>query len=423
MRTPRAVRVAAADEHDDWTEALAALAEGWAALDEPEDAVSPLEIAVSRFRSLGAGSLEAWARSLLAGCLARADAPGAREVALAAEAFARTAGTPGPHALAYAALAIADPPHAVELRALATGLFDETGLAEPRSLRPMDPPPIGPAGSGVEPVAIPDATSGLTIRCFGAFSMAVAGREVDLAALKPRPRALLRLLAVNAGRPIHREVIQDALWPDVDPEAGSRSLHVALSALRRELEPEGGRDGREVLVRDGDAYRIAVPPGSRVDVVAFDEAMSRARSTRGRNDELTVAGYRAAIAEYAGDLLPEDGPADWIVARRERARADYVEAAVGLAELIVADRPAEAAAVCVTALGIDGYHDPLWRLLIEARERAGDRAAAVNARTAYAKMLAGLGLPVEPAADPPPESHPRARPSAGVTSLRGTRPR
>ena len=111
------------------------------------------------------------------------------------------------------------------------------------------------------------------------------------------------------------------------------------------------------------------------------------------------------------------------MARRERARADYVEAAVGLAELIMADWPAEAAAVCVTALGIDGYHDPLWRLLIEARERAGDRAAAVSVRTAYAKMLTGLGLPVEPAADPSPKADPRSHPSAVVTSLRGTRPR
>jgi DNA-binding SARP family transcriptional activator len=264
------------------------------------------------------------------------------------------------------------------------------------------------------------------IRCFGAFAMAVWGRPVDLAALKPRPRAVLRLLAVNAGRPVHREVIQEALWQDVEPDAGARSLHVALSALRRELEPPPGNGGHEILVREGDAYRLAIPEGSRVDVLVFDEALQRARSARGRDDGAAVAAYRAAIAGYAGDLLPEDGPADWIVARRDRARADYVEAALGLAELVVAEQPAEAAAVCTAALGIDAYHDPLWRLLVEARERAGDWAAAASARASYTRMLADLGVPEgrEPEGRGSDRSEPGARPEGTpVISRPGTRPR
>jgi hypothetical protein len=43
-------------------------------------------------------------------------------------------------------------------------------------------------------------------------------------------------------------------------------------------------------------------------------------------------------------------------------------------------------------LAIDGYHDPLWRLLVVARERAGDVAAAAGARNGYARMLADLGV-------------------------------
>jgi DNA-binding SARP family transcriptional activator len=44
---------------------------------------------------------------------------------------------------------------------------------------------------------------------------------------------------------------------------------------------------------------------------------------------------------------------------------------------------------------VDSYHDPLWRLLVVARERAGDPAAAASARSGYARMLTELG--VEPA--------------------------
>jgi len=63
-----------------------------------------------------------------------------------------------------------------------------------------------------------------------------------------------------------------------------------------------------------------------------------------------------------------------------------------LAELLVERDPAGAAEACALALAVDPYHDPLWRLLVEARERAGDPAAATSARSGYSRMLAELGL-------------------------------
>ena len=54
--------------------------------------------------------------------------------------------------------------------------------------------------------------------------------------------------------------------------------------------------------------------------------------------------------------------------------------------------PAGAAQACSTGLWIDRLHDPLWRLLIEAREHAGDSVAASRARRDYARVLEELGL-------------------------------
>jgi hypothetical protein len=48
--------------------------------------------------------------------------------------------------------------------------------------------------------------------------------------------------------------------------------------------------------------------------------------------------------------------------------------------------------VCMDGLGRDRYHDPLWRMLIEARDASGDRAAATTARSGYRRTLAELGL-------------------------------
>jgi DNA-binding SARP family transcriptional activator len=223
--------------------------------------------------------------------------------------------------------------------------------------------------------------------------MIIAGTAINLGGLRPRPRAVLRFLALNAGRPVHREVLEETFWPESDAETGARNLHVALSALRRELNTHAARASCELLVREGDAYRLGLPDGALVDLVEFERAVGEARRVRAHGAPAdAVAAYQAAIALYAGDLLPEDGPADWASSRRERARIELVEATRALAELLLPTDPAAAAEACSTGLAVDPHHDPLWRILVEARERAGDQAAATSARSGYARMLADLGV-------------------------------
>ncbi len=383
-----AVRDVSAREGDPWGEALAALAEGWSALAEPEAAMEPLETAAQRFRSLGAGTLEAWARSLAAVALARAGGPDARESALAAEAVSRSTGVPVAQAVAHRALAELDAPSAWELGSAADSVLAEAELALPR-LRPAGSSTTT-AGRAADPGPAPVAPA--QVRLFGSFAMSVDGRPIDLAGLKPRPRAILRYLALNEGRPVHREVLQETFWPEADAEAGAKSLHVALSALRRELAPHAERGACELLVREGDAYRLALPPGSRVDLAAFDEAVLALRRARSAASSPGVGPFRAVIGAYGGELLPEDGPAEWAAVRRERARHEVVEASRGLAELLLEHDAEGACEACLAGLAVDPYHDPLWRLLVAARERAGDQAAATSARSGYARMLDELGV-------------------------------
>jgi len=390
-----AVRDAAAREDDRWGEALAALAEGWAAMRGPEVALEPLDASAARFHALGAGSLEAWARGLAALARARAGEPGAREAAHSAESAARSAGIAVVAAMAQRALAELDPLGDGSLGAAADGILADAGVVLPAPIRIS----AGRAGADDRPAATPvvpgtSAPPSLDLRLFGAFTMTVDGRPVDLQHLKPRPRAVLRFLALNAGRPVHREVLQETFWPEADPETGARNLHVALSQLRKELAPRAGRGACELLVRDGDAYRLALPDGARIDLVDFERAVTEARTIRARGaTAIAIDAFRAALDAYGGELLPEDGPAEWAVARRERARSEAVEAARALAELLLDGDPEGAAEACSAGLAFDSHHDPLWRLLVEARERAGDQAAATSARSGYARMLAELGVP------------------------------
>jgi DNA-binding SARP family transcriptional activator len=369
---------------DGWGAALAGLLEGWARA-HAEDAVelaraaAVLDEAADWFELMDAPVLQAWASALRALAMARAGASDAVPAALRAERLAQSRGVAGAGLFADAALATADVSRRAEHLALAASRRAASG--------------IGPGWATVAAVRPPVA-----IRLFGGFQLEMDGTVLDLSGLKPRVRALLRLLAVQGGRPLHREVIQVALWPEAAPDAGARNLHVAMSSLRQALEPGVARAGFTLIVRDGDAYRLATGPEVSIDLVAFEEdvVQGRAAASAGRSERALTC-FQSALDRYGGELLPEDGAAEWIVGMRESCRSAAAEAAQWLAELRLGrGDPGGAAQAAASGLRIDRYHDPLWRLLASAREQAGDHVAASRARAEYAQVLAELGL--DPAA-------------------------
>lgn len=416
-------------ETDPWGALVAALVQAWVAEPAgpaPAGAEAPGEVRVaaaerasSLARRLGAGVLEAFARGLAAYGMAEARNPEARDAALAAESMARATGTSAPRLLAYAALADCDPSRGAEYQALADTVRRETGLKLPVTAPPASGA-VATAAPYVETAVSRAATDsraavgpevsitlrplaraqGLDVRAFGGFIVEVDRRAIALDRVKPRARAVLRFLAVRPGVAVHREVIQEALWPGVDSPTGARSLHVAVSALRGLFAEALAGDSTRLIAREGDAYRLAVDPG-QVDVGRFERVIARARAAR-NGAAATGAGtadFAAALALYRGDLLPQDGPAEWAVERREHFRREAVEAATIVAEDALASGDLEEAIrVCRRGLELDRFHDPLWRVLIAARDQAGDPGAASRDRREYASILEGLGLSPELAA-------------------------
>ena len=407
--------VVAAEEP--WGAALLDLSAAWCGHDDPVAIVASAEAAADGFRRLGAGVLEAWARSLAALAAAHGGGPDARDQAVVAESLARASGSGAARMLAHLALAEVDPAHGDDNRRLAATASAESGLTAPPWARsragardpafdpgPADVPPRGetPTGDhatpGVGGVVAGDPA--VTVRTLGGLALEVGGRRVPLDAVKPRVRSLLRLLALHAGTPVHREVIQETLWPDADAAAGARSLHVALSALRRLLDEVADPPGGRLVARDGDAYRLAVAPGD-VDLGRFDRAMAGGRAARAHGEPSSPA-FGAVLDLYTGDLLPEEGPAEWVAERRDQYRARAIEAAEHLAEeALLAGDLATVVRACRFGLELDRYQDALWRMLIAARERGGEAGAASRDRREYALVLETLGVGVDGAVPAP----------------------
>ncbi|MGW7465472.1 BTAD domain-containing putative transcriptional regulator [Streptomyces xantholiticus] len=239
-----------------------------------------------------------------------------------------------------------------------------------------------------------ETSASLSLRCFQRYEATLAGQPLDWTRTRPRVRALARLLSVHAGRPVHREELMAALWPESPAHTAGRGLQVAVSALRTVLEPGTGRGRAQVLVRSGEAYMLVLDPGGSCDVQAFEAAAREGLRAAARGEADRAAGALGrALRLYTGELLPEDGPAEWVVPIRERYRNQAVRAAHALAEVELGrSRAAAAVAAAAHALSVDPFQDAVWRLLIAAHRQAGDPVAARHAERRHAQMLDTLGV-------------------------------
>jgi DNA-binding SARP family transcriptional activator len=146
------------------------------------------------------------------------------------------------------------------------------------------------------------------MRLLGHFELRIAGQTVDLSVIRPRVRTLLRFLSMHVDTPVHREAIVEALWPEAEPTAAARNLHVAVASLRRVLEPGASRGGFRLVRREGDAYQLSLPPGSHIDLVGFERAVAEAQAADARHEPRTPnAMWTGARPLPGGELLPEEG--------------------------------------------------------------------------------------------------------------------
>lgn len=376
-------------EGDRWGSAAIQAADGLRRLHAGDaQAETALAGAAEAFRALGAGAVQSL---LLAGEALAAHRAGRDERAAAVAARARALGAvlDVPAAVAVAERAGPTAGGAATVDALA--LLQQYGTAA--WVEPAAPDPASRTDTETDPESTaPVPAAPLRLRCLGGFELVVGGQLFDESQAKPMERALLHLLATAAGSAVHRETLVAALWPEADSEAGLHRLQVAVSALRRLLGravPGGG----DLLLRAGDSYRLALPPASEVDLAEFEGAAERAASARAAGDAAAErAELERAFSLYAGELLPADGPAEWVVEPRRRLAVTFTDVAARLAAVLIDGDAREACRVARAGIAADRFRDDLWKVLIDGAERGGHHAEAEAARRQYEGILEELGV-------------------------------
>lgn len=214
------------------------------------------------------------------------------------------------------------------------------------------------------------------------------GEPVELAAAKAN--ALLAYLAVHGKRQT-RDRLADLLWPESLPDAGRKNLRNTLWRIGKTL-------GEGV---DADADRVALADDVWVDVRAFETAV------RAPSQDFAPAPdtLRDAIDLYRGPLLEgltlNEAPEFeiWLTTERERLGQLYLRA---LSALAAHERAQDDWRAVITlaqqSLAYDNLQEPMWRLLMEAHARLGERAEALRQYELLRDVLA-RELDVEPMSD------------------------
>lgn len=186
----------------------------------------------------------------------------------------------------------------------------------------------------------PHPREGLSIRVLGQFHVSIGHDlqtddvEAPSAKLGRRAAELLQLLSLQPQRSLTHEQVVDALWPHLNPEAGSANLRKAAHHARQFIGLVGAlvlRGGRVFLLPEGHV---------ECDATRFEQAADDALAT---GDAVSC---RRAAALYGGGLLPEAPYASWAEAPRQRLREKYLRLLrqAGDLERLICEEPTDEAA-------------------------------------------------------------------------------
>ncbi len=220
----------------------------------------------------------------------------------------------------------------------------------------------------------------VSIRMLGGFEIR-RGEHVIIDGRWNRRKAaaLIKLLALQPRRTMHREQVLAALWPDKDTESGANNLHKAAHYLRSVLARASVE--ADLIVLDRGAVILA--PEAEVDIDAFAECAQRALRTG--TDALLL---QRALDLYRGALLPDDLYEEWAEPHRERLAQQARRVRLALTR-VYADggRTEDAIDLIAPVVADDPALEDAQIELIRAYSRRGDQQGA---RRRYANLTDAL---------------------------------
>jgi DNA-binding SARP family transcriptional activator len=223
-----------------------------------------------------------------------------------------------------------------------------------------------------------EAAEPLRINMLGPFKILKGEGEIANESWKSKKAlSVLKYLATQReGSLVPKEVLMELMWPESPPASAAKNLNMALSSLRKTLEPQAGRGQSSYLVTSGDSLCLKTGKGGWVDFKLFRNKFSETRDAKVLGDyDIYLDCLRAAEELYRGDFLEEDLYEDWCRGERERLKEEHLRLLCDTcSEHLRRGNTEEALIYSEKAIEIDPGREGLYRSRMEIYSKIGDRA-------------------------------------------------
>lgn len=196
-----------------------------------------------------------------------------------------------------------------------------------------------------------------------------------------KPLEVFKVLLTRRGHVVATDQLMEFIWPDLPPSSAANCLRVAISQLRRVLQPGLRRGTASAFILTCDkGYLFRGGPGCWIDVDAFVELVGRGKDHEGRAQwGPAVAAYQAARELYQGDFFEENLYADWAIVTREYLREIHLDALGRLANCHARQgHYRRAQEVCQQAIALDPLRESLYRQAMIYHCKLGQRDQALR---------------------------------------------
>ncbi|WP_279579857.1 AfsR/SARP family transcriptional regulator [Fodinicola feengrottensis] len=234
----------------------------------------------------------------------------------------------------------------------------------------------------------PDEVSVVRLEVLGplrAFRRAAAA-EVEIPLGGPKPRAVLALLALAAGRPVSRDALVEFIWSEAPPPSAVAALQNYVAALRQALEPDRSSPVKHRLIRSSSGGYLLDTAAVEVDLERFRQLVNAARMAD-RSDQ--AAGLlRAAIGLRRGRTLDDLGGLQGMQPAVTAVEQEYLGAALDCADAqLRAGQQGDLQTWLPPLAGTEPLNEPLQARVVRLYQALGQRA---NALTTYERTRRGL---------------------------------
>jgi len=217
----------------------------------------------------------------------------------------------------------------------------------------------------------------------GHLRVEIGGREVtDLEWRSEKSKEMFFFFLCNR-RPLRKDEILAALWPDLSGDKTSSAFHSTLYRLRQALYPE-------CIAKESGRY-ILDPQGRFVfDLDKFQKALSRAEASPAGSPE-AIAFMEKALAQHKGPFA-QDFYGEWVETLRWQTEEQSMRLLSTLAAAYSdAGEFKRSADLCQRILEVDEYNEAAWYRLMSNYLRSGQIEAAKYCYNRHVQILSDGG--------------------------------